>query len=403
MQPNNLLVKVSRQPELTVAELSATLNDIEYIKLTSDYLQIQTDQQLDQAFINRLGSTPKIYKIITELTEADLDSLETHIASQIGSFALNWETNKNFEQQFKKDTLSRLKKALKLTATSKVRYLNKGVTNVKDAYLLDQGFTHHKVTEFTILSWEDNYLLLQAVAIQDINSYSFRDFEKPTRDMNRGMFPPKLAQILINIATSNIEKPVIYDPFCGIGTVAIEASLQQIPSFNSDISGQAIIDTHTNMAWINQKFANSSTNWKAIEADATRLENVDLPWDEITSIVTEGFLGPIINKSKSKHSPHDHFRQLEKLYLEFLESLATKIKKGTKVVFCLPVHHTTETNLHFCKKIVENLQNLGYSKLAFFPDTVKEVLGLKLTERDTMVYIRSNQYVGREIVLAQKY
>ena len=66
MQPNNLLVKVSRQPELTVAELSATLNDIEYIKLTSDYLQIQTDQQLDQAFINRLGSTPKIYKIITE-------------------------------------------------------------------------------------------------------------------------------------------------------------------------------------------------------------------------------------------------------------------------------------------------------------------------------------------------
>lgn len=58
---------------------------------------------------------------------------------------------------------------------------------------------------------------------QQISLYEAIDYDKPLKGMNVGMMPSKLAHVLINIALSQhtdnpIEKPVIYDPFCGFGT-----------------------------------------------------------------------------------------------------------------------------------------------------------------------------------------
>jgi len=78
--------------------------------------------------------------------------------------------------------------------------------------------------------------------VQDIENYSKRDYGK-TRDMEVGMLPPKLAQMMLNIAASchactprginsygrNLSKKdsgissktgmtniKVYDPFCGL-------------------------------------------------------------------------------------------------------------------------------------------------------------------------------------------
>jgi tRNA G10 N-methylase Trm11 len=60
------------------------------------------------------------------------------------------------------------------------------------------------------------------IACQDIDAYTKRDTSK-SRDMVVGMMPPKLAQIMINLATEG-RKEIIYDPFCGLGTILIEAA-----------------------------------------------------------------------------------------------------------------------------------------------------------------------------------
>jgi tRNA G10 N-methylase Trm11 len=59
------------------------------------------------------------------------------------------------------------------------------------------------------------------ILFQDVDEYSARDYGKSVRDMDVGMLPPKLAQIMLNISG---EARGIYDPFVGLGTVLIEAA-----------------------------------------------------------------------------------------------------------------------------------------------------------------------------------
>ena len=51
--------------------------------------------------------------------------------------------------------------------------------------------------------------------------------DKPYRDMRRGMLPPKLARSLVNLAigAKSPSDMTILDPFCGTGTVLMEAML----------------------------------------------------------------------------------------------------------------------------------------------------------------------------------
>lgn len=64
--------------------------------------------------------------------------------------------------------------------------------------------------------------IAETVWIQNIESYSQRDMDRD-RSMVVGMMPPKIAQIMINLATKGDKTLTLWDPFCGLGTTLIEA------------------------------------------------------------------------------------------------------------------------------------------------------------------------------------
>lgn len=81
------------------------------------------------------------------------------------------------------------------------------------------------------------------MSCQDIDAYTRRDIAK-NRDMIVGMMPPKLVQMMFNIALgkdhhsqSKLDNTIVYDPFCGLGTTLIEAAqMGYIHLFGSDIA-----------------------------------------------------------------------------------------------------------------------------------------------------------------------
>lgn len=104
--------------------------------------------------------------------------------------------------------------------------------------------------EFNLIHLEDTSYIGRTLACQDIDAYASRDIGK-SRDMIVGMMPPKLVQMMINLAIigQNITKSknpiVIYDPFCGLGTTLIEAANMGIKHvFGSDIS-RDMVDSST--------------------------------------------------------------------------------------------------------------------------------------------------------------
>ena len=82
--------------------------------------------------------------------------------------------------------------------------------------------------------------------IQDIEGYSERDIGRE-RSMTVGMMPPKLAQMMINMATKgNMLR--IWDPFCGLGTTLIEAHNAGYSHLTgSDISAEMVQETKKNI------------------------------------------------------------------------------------------------------------------------------------------------------------
>ena len=54
-------------------------------------------------------------------------------------------------------------------------------------------------TDFTLIVAGDTEYFGKTVWVQDIENYSKRDYGK-TRDMEVGMLPPKLAQMMIHIS-----------------------------------------------------------------------------------------------------------------------------------------------------------------------------------------------------------
>ena len=82
--------------------------------------------------------------------------------------------------------------------------------------LIEQG------VEFMIFAGASYFTVAETVWIQDIESYSERDMNRD-RSMTVGMMPPKLAQMMINMATRGEFGTIVWDPFCGLGTTLIEA------------------------------------------------------------------------------------------------------------------------------------------------------------------------------------
>ncbi len=54
--------------------------------------------------------------------------------------------------------------------------------------------------ELMILAGDTGYTIAQTIWVQDIDAYTRRDINRE-RSMSVGMMPPKLAQIMINLAT----------------------------------------------------------------------------------------------------------------------------------------------------------------------------------------------------------
>ena len=101
----------------------------------------------------------------------------------------------------------------------------------------------------------DNILIGETLAVQPFKDLSLRDYGRPVRDDLSGMLPPKLAQIMINLAQVDPEKAVIIDPFCGTGTILSEAVVLGYKNlFGSDISLKAVEDTRKNISWLKELY-----------------------------------------------------------------------------------------------------------------------------------------------------
>jgi len=132
----------------------------------------------------------------------------------------------------------KVKDALKKQGHS-IRVVQHDNGRVKTATTLHEKLIE-RGCELMILTGDTGYTLAQTLWVQDIDAYTRRDINRE-RSMSVGMMPPKLAQIMINLATRGERDLQIWDAFCGLGTTLIEAYAMGYKNLlGSDISEEMV-------------------------------------------------------------------------------------------------------------------------------------------------------------------
>ncbi len=418
---------LGRKPLLSLAELVSVLPpETEYLALQKEFLSVALPAELPtpQKLLDRLGGTTKIVKVDLESRSGQLAQMISDLAAEKFQgrtdkirYAISLHSLTGTSEQLLKNSLMLTKKKLKKSELSS-RFVNNNFQNPPTALLLGENILG-KGAEFCAVEMDGgNWQIGQTVAIQNINDYTARDFERPERDPKLGMLPPKLAQILINLSgvrpeAADSEKSSIYDPFCGIGTILMEGILMGMDVTGSDLSAENIDKCRKNLDWLNKMVTDKRAALVArlgaeavdkqplgksrlFNKDATKIIKSDLPTN-LGAIVSETFLGPPVSRTPTPSQIEETQAMVENLLAGFLTNLQPLLPKNATVVLTL-LAYRDENRYLTLTKLHQHLEKFGFAADPLLPEPVIKALGLDAKAAETMIYERPDQTVCREIV-----
>jgi len=241
--------------------------------------------------------------------------------------------------------------------------------------------SHQHVDELNLLPAGGAVDIARTVWIFPAEEWVERDRHKPYRDIKRGMLPPKLARILVNLGAMGKKGLSLTDPFCGTGTVLSEALLSGCSHvYGSDTFGPAVRGAETNLQWLCDQFELQTSNFEIRLSDATHLSSV-VPRTDL--IVTEPYMGPLMDR----HLPPlekiaDIARGLDKLYRGCFRDWRNVLPEGGRVVMTIPQFKAFGRTIPTIS--VDTITSLGYnyiSSVAYGKPSATVIRNITILER----------------------
>ncbi len=360
---NNYYIQLGNTPELSFLELNSVVK--QEVKLVADHLaltQLKDDQEAKN-LINSLGGSVKITKEIDDLNNLSL----TEITNKIAEFLINQKDNKiHFAiSEYGRDHLPKIEyhqvKNIIEQSGKSARFIEGSRLGLSASILLHKK----KVIELYIIQTANKVMLAQTVAVQDIDLWTVKDRGKPYFDRKKGMLPPKVAKMMLNIALGDNPPQknrdnLLLDPFVGTGTILIEALLTGLDVVGSDLDPSSIQGTKENITWLKGRF-NITNKAQILQFDATKI----MINKKIQYIVTEPFLGkPKPNLSKLPFI----FKGLSKLYLGAFKHWTQLLDNNASLVIVFPLVKIKNRNgkiiEYSLEKLIDKLASLGYTTVS---------------------------------------
>lgn len=409
-----LFAVLGRIPELSILELTCILPSASLIAAGETVALLNAPDSTNLSDLMRqLGGTIKLGVVISEESEQNPEIFggicsELIAARVMGTGKITfgvsaYTVSRKGAQGYGGRSLKTLGKAAKehLAETGRpVRFvpLKDNERSLSSASVAHNKLLQENGVELVLLVGDGHTLIGITGAVQAFEEYSKRDWDRPQKDMGVGMLPPKLAQMMINLAHISHNKHLkIVDPFCGFGTILQEALLLGYSNaWGSDLSQEMAAASKKNLAWFAQQ-KNLHINYSHIAAcDARNLSRLHKP-NTIDAIVTEPYLGPVRTKKSTLQNLAPIISSLSALYSGFLKEAHPLLKNTGTLVMVWPVW-ISQTEKTFLP-LYEKLASLGYQA----ENLRREVAPNKnITDRGTILIAREGQHVGRELIVLQK-
>ncbi|MFA7171011.1 MAG: DNA methyltransferase [Candidatus Paceibacterota bacterium] len=406
---------LGRTPSMSLSEIQAMLEkykvDYSVVLLDPKFLILDMKEPLDvRNLFVQMGGTLKIAEVLKDCTE---DKVREEIVSYIrksleeksGKKSVGYsvyftkQTEKNKEedaQAFFLDAFSKIKREELKDFSIRIVYPLPRESTLSTATIFNNKLTYtNKGIEFDIIYDGKKIILGRTLIVQDIESYGARDYDKPGKDAKIGMMPPKLAQVMVNLAQVK-EGQTIFDPFCGTGTILQEALLDDYRIVGSDANDRQIEKCKENLEWLSKQYILTYGEYKIFQASYNEAIKRFKP-DSIDAIVTESTLGPVYKKMPNNVEIKENYSTLKKLYTSFLQNVKPILKNGGRIVITLPAYQLKLKEYVF-GEFIDSWEKLGYSRVCPL-DKQFESADTRITKRNTIIYSRPEQKVAREIIV----
>lgn len=385
-----------REWKLSIAEILAVFPDCEVLFSGNSILILWNISKEDiSTNFSKIGWTIKVFELTLK---SDLEAVYEEILkySEKSEWKFKYSLNLFWSKNLKLENILKNTKKIFKSKNISARYFNKDDwKNLSSGQIIWNNILK-KWFDFNLVDLWGIFYFWKTIQVQDIDSYSKRDFSK-NRDMQVGMLPPKLCQIMINIWRKNIFKNIenlnIYDPFVGLATVLIEAlNMGILWVFWSDLNEKMVDESRKNISDFISKNLLKNISFKIEKLNAKFInESEILQKEKIDLIVTEWYLWEIMTKKNiSLDRINKQKESLLSIYSKFFENLA-KVDFSWKIVICFPFWELNWKYIYF-SEILETLQKHCIIESIF--ENTKFNLATKTW---SLLYKREKQLVWREI------
>jgi len=408
------LLVLGRQPELGLAELESLYGAAKLQTVGTQAVIVDVDPCL-LAF-DRLGGSVKFCKLLTTLDTTDWKQIEKFLVDVSPKHSEMMPEGKMLLglSQIGLDIGIRQLEATGLTVKKAIRKTGRSVRLVpnKSTELTSAQVIHNKLTsehgwELVFIRDGKRTVVAQTVKVQDIESYTRRDRERPKRDAKVGMLPPKLAQIIINLAAGEIaeeklesiceipaDQPIppkvlgqtLLDPFCGTGVLLQEALLMGYSVLGTDLDQRMVEYSTVNVTdWL-KSWHDSQTTVTIEAGDAT-----NHLWPASPDLVAcETYLGRPYTRLPESEQLAQNINDCNLIIKKFLNNLASQVKPGTRLCLAVPAWQTGPRKFQHLP-LIDSLSDLGYNRVSF--EQVRD---------EQLIYFRKDQIVARQLLVLTK-
>lgn len=248
------------------------------------------------------------------------------------------------------------------------------------------GHVKSALTWFGLLRTKTQLLVCVIEEYSDQETWQALDRKIPHNDMKRGIMNLKLSKILMNLT----DDEVIWDPFCGLARTLIGGIQTKKELIGSDRDGFILNDAHENYNKAFEILNNRDDKpekplIKLFAHDVTKVIDYQLLPKDGFSIVTEGYLGPGLNKLPDDQLRYTLNQETVRLWTAFFEKLANTNVRD--IVFCIPAYKDKRmyhVNHNFLDKLDELLPT--HERVNHYQD----------------IYARDTATVGHQILILKR-
>lgn len=147
---------------------------------------------------------------------------------------------------------------------------------------------------------------------------------------------PKICRTLLNLAGAR-PGDTILDPFCGTGTLLMEAAILGMKCIGVDIDGDQVQGARSNLKWL-AKDLGMKLEYDIFKGDSRELSS--LVKKQVDAIAFEPLLGPIYKKPPQREEAEKTIKELTTLYRQVLTEIPSILRPDGRVAMTIPVIST---------------------------------------------------------------